>query len=251
MSSDTSPSGGSDFRPHDYYQLYRGYIEHEDDLINHRLTWLIYLETALFALFGLALAAAWAVLAKQAEILPNARDQLQVEIANIVAFGSLFAILCTLFYFGIELANAAEKSVRAAMVSLRNLAREGDKVTILWQQRTPGEVASIAIPFLAGGCGPEAEDVAKMGFELPTSALIALRRIWRCFLLIAILSALFEMYIVGRLVCATTTRSQKTSTSESPTHDTRITSSRRAWDRTHEPARRPLAEHAIREPYTV
>ena len=42
-----------EFEPKEYYKIVRGEIQHEDELINNRITWLIYLQTILFAAFFL------------------------------------------------------------------------------------------------------------------------------------------------------------------------------------------------------
>lgn len=39
--------------PDEYYKIVRSEIQHEDDLINHRLTWLVYLQTIFFGGFFL------------------------------------------------------------------------------------------------------------------------------------------------------------------------------------------------------
>lgn len=53
MGESTGKEGaGPDVR-HQRYALFRGYLEHEDDLINHRITWSIATQGLLFAAFGI------------------------------------------------------------------------------------------------------------------------------------------------------------------------------------------------------
>lgn len=82
----------------EYYSIVRSEIEHEDDLINHRLTWLTYTQAILFAAFfaiGAAGPGASEVLRRAYEILP------------IVGFLSVCFIL-----IGIFLAIYAIRSLR-------------------------------------------------------------------------------------------------------------------------------------------
>jgi hypothetical protein len=92
------------------YEIHREYIEHEDDLINHRSTWHLLLQGFLFAAFGVI-------------------GQWQTEKGCGFLTGERYDIVYVLAGTGFLIALAALASTFAANMSVRRLIKGWDRIT--------------------------------------------------------------------------------------------------------------------------
>jgi heme/copper-type cytochrome/quinol oxidase subunit 3 len=126
----------SDADPHSYQNV-REKWTHEDDLLNHRLTWLLVSQTLLFAAYG-------AVLKIRIDLqsLPVPRTEAKVEV--LVRWLPRFGLITSLLIFF---------SVFAAALALRELKRRYPEAGVDVKSYTSamGLIASLGLPltFLA------------------------------------------------------------------------------------------------------
>jgi hypothetical protein len=125
------------FTAMEYYKIVRTEIEHEDDLISQRLTWLVNIQAILFgALFLLLTGGA----------PPALRDRLSLTILAVVGVSDVILI------FGIVLAFAAVRRLRSRFYEQLALQKENpeeypDPVVSNWGNIF-GLVVALALPVL-------------------------------------------------------------------------------------------------------
>lgn len=128
------------------YALYRDYLKHEDGLINHRVTWLVGVQSFLIATFGFAYQ-------KKYEILSKAL--LDEEICKLGFSLYLYdAFLIFLVVIGVCTSTSALKSVGAATLALENL-RSG------WNEIKDCHRSLFHLPGITGGGSDKANDDGK------------------------------------------------------------------------------------------
>lgn len=103
-----------------FYQQTRDQIQHEDTLLNYRATWLLALQTSLFALYGIMLRSANTLTLFEISLDPTAYD----AFLKVVAYFG--AVICLVFLIGIW----------AAVKSMRNLVEEWDKQASMFKLTT-------------------------------------------------------------------------------------------------------------------
>ena len=157
------------------YETYRGYIIHEDDLINSRTTWLITIQSVLFGIFGFT---CQKYLEVTANLINNARnlDFSKPEAAknyllaisrdkeNILggAFQLVSFIIAGTPFLGIIVSVACVCSIKAAWDAMQSVKMAGDSHTDLFQQHK--------LPGLTGGGDKDAPwRGLAIGLALPIS----------------------------------------------------------------------------------
>src|ERR1700722_1658046 len=105
---------------HDLYKTYRHYIEHEDSLINNRLSWNFAIQGFLFAAFSFSAQ-------KMAEVNAKILSELKpssVEVEYLVAIsgvGQLHLLLIVLALVGLFVSALVYVSVGAARIAIANI----------------------------------------------------------------------------------------------------------------------------------
>lgn len=146
------------------YERVRKYIEHENTLMSNRITWLITIQSFLFAVFGLNLQTAVNVLSEFRWDNPVAGVSVMVGVTTL----DLFSL--TLAYAGVRVSRVAYNSIRSARYSLASLRAiwdhyvergSGDLVTVIKPERIAAEFRGLAgevtqplfgvIPYVSGG----------------------------------------------------------------------------------------------------
>lgn len=150
-----TPAGtGPPFTAHDLeiYKVYREYVQHEDNLINHRSSWNATVQAFLFAAFAVAV---------QSRV--DARTEFTRQLtffagAWLIPLVGLFVALATLF------------SVIAASRAIRALERKYTEIYAPWHVNRPAH-----LPSLTGGGSSWAH---LTGFALPFVIPVLLALAW-------------------------------------------------------------------------
>lgn len=128
------------------FELYRGYIEHEDALVDARTTWFIQLHSFLIASYGLIFAA---VVTTFSEDFDTVKARLGLQVVS-----GLLLLAITLIGFGSS--RAAHLSVKAAGIAVSELKARGNAAIAAYDSDS-------ILPPLTGGGSPEAD---RLGAEL-------------------------------------------------------------------------------------
>lgn len=104
--------------PIDLYRIYRDYIVHEDNLVNHRVGWFIQLHSFLIASYTILVASLIA------SFFPEGPSRVPAEGVQSVACFVLLAISATGFMSSV----AADSSIKAASKAVRNLEAHWERV---------------------------------------------------------------------------------------------------------------------------
>jgi hypothetical protein len=124
MSANVSgPSPWDQARVYEYYKIQRAYIEHEDNLINHRNTWGTTIQSFLIATFGFSVQKIFEVAEK---ILSHSDAAASVLLAKFILIFMLF--LLPLCIVGLMTAVSQKRSVRAAYDAIDAVRRNYDCV---------------------------------------------------------------------------------------------------------------------------
>lgn len=113
------------------YELYRSYIQHEDNLVNHRTTWLITTQSFLIATFGLSYQKKYEMAHKIMELsfCQKAIDALERPIIEYNIF------LLVLAFSGFSIAILTIYSVRAAQNAIFSLQGKWNSINFIWRNR--------------------------------------------------------------------------------------------------------------------
>lgn len=131
------PACGEDIGDADLYNIYRNYVEHEDDLINNRVGWFIQLHSFLIASYGIVFAALISTFFVQGTPL----------VPPIGPQGVACGLLIGIAFIGSASAFSATQSITAANDAIQELNR---RWKILFEQRGGG----LNLPGLTGGGHP-------------------------------------------------------------------------------------------------
>ena len=183
--------------PYEYYQLYRHRIEHEDDVINHCMTWLLYIEAALIAFAAAASGAAWFGLVRQSEVLTYNSNYGYILATNAVASICFLGIQLALCYIGgHKVTKDAKARLDGAFRAWQLLIEEGDKVKTLWESQYRPSDEAFLIPPLAGGRRPDGLLLSHSGVNGSAEALRIFRLIWLFLFVVAVSFTLVEVCIL-------------------------------------------------------
>ena len=129
------------------YDLFRGYLQHEDDLINSRLTWSLTVHGFLFASYGI-------LLGKIADVfigLPQAGANAPLG-EHIIA--ALFALQALVAMLGVLIGFSSWRAIIASHNAIQHLVTiahsEGRPLEIV-AGKGPGPPGSILLPRIIGG----------------------------------------------------------------------------------------------------
>jgi hypothetical protein len=103
------------------YTIYRSYIEHEDELINNRMTWFIQLHSFILATYAISASSIVSV------FIEKGTDCTSDEIRNIANL-SLITILVGITIVGIISSHFSAKSIDAAENAIKNLSNEWNNI---------------------------------------------------------------------------------------------------------------------------
>ena len=145
----------------DIYKIHRDYLEHEDNLINHRTTWLITIQSFLLATFGFTYQKRYEVAAKlyeHSQASLSALGQVNVE------YHIFMAILCVI---GVGVSITAFLSIESATLAIKGLKKS-------WSNVANGNNTS-HLPELTAGGDSKAES---RGFGMPLVLPIAFGILW-------------------------------------------------------------------------
>ncbi len=126
------------------YKLFRSYLEHEDNLVNHRTTWFIQLHSFLIASYGLIFSSLVTI-------------KLDRSIENVAASyflaGLAAAVLVAITIIGLISAKTTQKSVIAAVKAIRELENDWDALLlgVAGPQFARGHKLYPSLPGLSGG----------------------------------------------------------------------------------------------------
>jgi hypothetical protein len=147
------------------YELFRSYVKHEDTLIDHRTTWLIYIQSFLLATFGFSYQKKFEVYAnacsgRNATDLVkagcNAADQLRQTMGKLPHQYNVFLLVMCIVGVGVSIASWV--SIRAAVSALSSLDEKWEKNAF-----DEAERAQLAfLPFITGGAHPRAAWLGKL-----------------------------------------------------------------------------------------
>lgn len=175
----------------DIYEQYRNYIQHEDSLINHRMTWMLTIHGFLYASYALTLQ-------KKVEILDrlnvasgskagSTAAGIEAALPGIAsrfdfAFFELSVFLMVIAFVGIVVSFSALMSILAAKQAINGLARQfGNQFDVQVVSglnaasfsRTGPTPSTIALPHIVGGGDPRAPGRGSFATWLIPCALIA------------------------------------------------------------------------------
>jgi hypothetical protein len=128
------------------YNLYRDYLKHEDGLIDHRISWLVGVQSFLIATFGFAYQKKYEMLSKA--LLADNISKLGFSLYLYDLF------LVFLVVIGVCTSSAAFKSVKAATLALENLRVE-------WNKIKDCQRSLFHLPGITGGGSDKANDDGK------------------------------------------------------------------------------------------
>lgn len=150
------------------FELYRDYIKHEDELINHRVGWFIQLHSFLIASYGIIFAALVTTFSAQ-----GAPAFGGVAIQVLAA-----ALLVGIALIGLESAGAAEGSIAAAHDAITSLNQSWKAQVARW-----GEGCSLPDIIRGARRLDSKEQAARRsdadGSELHRKLPLALQRLWK------------------------------------------------------------------------
>jgi hypothetical protein len=152
------------------YKLHRSCIEHEDNLVNQRTTWLITVQSFLIATFGLSYQ-------KKFEVA----EKLAFTGKDLTALGSIYdeyrVFMLVLACVGLITAIAAFFSVYAAVRALRSIRDS-------WLKSFPTQPHPY-LPGITGGGDPKAE---RRGISLSMWAPVFFSLLWSAVILFLLVS---------------------------------------------------------------
>ncbi len=119
------------------YKIYRGYIEHEDTLINHRTTWLITIQSFLWATFGFSYQ-------KKYEMFVKIRESAVCQNSFGLAPAEFNGFLFILAVVGFSTAFVSLISVSAAVSAIGELKKEWGTLAATWPD-------AVLLPKITGG----------------------------------------------------------------------------------------------------
>lgn len=126
------------------YKLFRSYLEHEDNLVNHRTTWFIQLHSFLIASYGLIFSSLVSI-----KLNPNIENLG----ASYLLSGLASAVLVAITVIGLISAKTTRKSVIAAIKAIRELENDWDTLLqdVAKMQFARGHKLYPSLPGLSGG----------------------------------------------------------------------------------------------------
>lgn len=122
------------------YRQYREYVEHEDDLINHRTTWMITVQSFLWATYGFSYQ-------KKYEILARLKET-KIDITTLGSAPAEYnGFMLLLSVVGLFTALVCYLSVRAAADSIESLRAR-------WDMHPMKKFSDEMLPAITGGGNP-------------------------------------------------------------------------------------------------
>jgi hypothetical protein len=153
------------------YELFRSYVKHEDTLIDHRTTWLIYIQSFLLATFGFsyqkkfevyanACSGRWISGESATDLVKagcKAADQLARTMDNLPHQYDVF--LLVMCFVGVGVSIASWISISAAVSALSSLEKKWKKK---WKTNAFYEAELAVLPSITGGGHPRAAWLGKL-----------------------------------------------------------------------------------------
>lgn len=157
----TAVLASSKLPTHEHYRIFRSYIEHEDNLINNRVTWNLAVQGFLFATYGFSLQ-------NLAEVEANPNFAAQIKLSHSVMQLKILVLAIPLVGFALSL--GVFFAVRAAQIALKKL-REDCKTEVL----DKAHEASCYLPLPGGAGKPWA---IRLGFVPPFAIPLVFALAW-------------------------------------------------------------------------
>jgi len=177
----------------DLYWIYRSYIQHEDDLINNRTTWLITIQSFLLATFGFSYQKWLEVFTRYIEnktshhvFLPFLFDKPASDAASYssfmnMAFTNYGLFLLALCVIGFAVGGISFYSIKAAALAIEQLNDTWADI-----ERTIGK--DYQFPKIIGGGSKEA---AKHGLRFPTFLPRFFMALWA----VTVIAVIYSQYV--------------------------------------------------------
>jgi hypothetical protein len=124
-----------------YYERLRAYVQHEDGLINSRLTWSLTVHGFLFAAFGL-------LAGKIADIVVNSPDPPSLQLQNVVII--LMVLLLVIALVGVVVGILSRMAIAASHYAVQHLYSIAHRAGALRIARLTDPAA--APPVVQNGC---------------------------------------------------------------------------------------------------
>lgn len=140
---------------HDLYTKYRDYIQHEDYLINQRITWLISIQSFLIATFGFSYQKKFEILSLNISKVEPLKDTQLEKFNDLISKYDTFLIILTII--GIAVSIIALLSTNAAHSAIDVLSSE-------WKKISPDN--GLELPGIIGGGSKKAHRYGKVLAEL-------------------------------------------------------------------------------------
>ena len=140
------------------YEIFRKYVEHEDDLINNRVGWFIQLHSFLIASYGIIVAS----------LIGTFFPQGKPSVPPLLTQGVACLFLVAVQIVGIASSRSAGQSIAAATIAIAKLRKT-------WDDHCVKNPHTVDLPRLTGG-GEEAS--VKTGLRLPSRLPRTIELLW-------------------------------------------------------------------------